>query len=345
MRVSVRLNDLSDNQMRFYRQIGVEDVDLAITIVPEYHVGGRLGSLKIFMKVFKKIREAGLNIALFRTCHHDFSIRNFLLGKPEGEEEVEEICKLIKFLGGEGIPVAQIAVGSSAGGLRGGPPGVPGGRRQTHRGGYAMHAFSMELFRKQMAEKDLDARWAHHFKDEISFEDYWTNIIKAYERIIPIAEESDIKIAIHTDDPPIPDGEGLLPGIQNPLKFNRLFDAVPSSNSGLLFCVGERYESGIDIIEQIKMFGGKKKIFHIHFRNVRGTLPSSGAYEEVMLDDGDMEMFRVLEALDRVGYEGCLNPDHYPLLDVKADPTRNAALAWSVGYVKALLSALTSKRC
>jgi mannonate dehydratase len=63
-----------------------------------------------------------------------------------------------------------------------------------------------------------------------------------------------------------------------------------------------------------------------------------------MLDDGDMDMLKVLKTLDEVGYEGCLNPDHYPLLDEKADPTRNAALAWSVGYVKALLSALPSNR-
>jgi mannonate dehydratase len=36
------------------------------------------------------------------------------------------------------------------------------------------------------------------------------------------------------------------------------------------------------------MFG--PKIFHVHFRNVRGTLPKDGGYDEVMLDDGDMNM-------------------------------------------------------
>jgi mannonate dehydratase len=146
-----------------------------------------------------------------------------------------------------------------------------------------------------------------------------------------------VKLAIHTDDPPVPDEEGLLPGITTPEQIWRLLDAVPSPNSGILFCTGTRYESGVDIYEQIKAFG--PRIFHVHFRNVKGTLPLDGGYDEVMLDDGDMRMLDVIKALERVGYEGALNPDHDAIL---AGDTikRNAARAFSVGYIRALLSAL-----
>ena len=112
---------------------------------------------------------------------------------------------------------------------------------------------------------------------------------------------------------------------------------MPSPKSGVLFCIGTRYESGIDIFAQIRMFG--PKIFHVHFRNVRGTLPHNRGYEEVMLDEGDMDMLEVLRALDKVGYDGSLNPDHDPAL--KGDtPDRNAARAFAVGYIRALLLAL-----
>ena len=120
-------------------------------------------------------------------------------------------------------------------------------------------------------------------------------------------------------------------------KIQKLFDAVPSPNSGLLFCTGTRYESGINIIQQIEQLGSK--IFHVHFRNVKGTISENGGYEEVMLDDGDMNMLEVLRALSNAGYAGALNPDHFPILSGDTN-TRNAGRAFAVGYIRALLSAL-----
>ena len=58
-----------------------------------------------------------------------------------------------------------------------------------------------------------------------------------------------------------------------------------------------------------------------------------------MLDDGDMDMLEVVRALDRVGYKGALNPDHDAVLEGDT-VNRNAARAFSVGYIRALLSAL-----
>jgi mannonate dehydratase len=129
----------------------------------------------------------------------------------------------------------------------------------------------------------------------------------------------------------------------NPLMINRIFEAVPSKNLGLLFCVGTRYESGVDIYNQIRLFGNMGKIFAVHFRNVRGTIPSAGEYEEVMLDEGDMDMFKILKALKATGYDGTLSPDH-PTIFV-GDEKRRATLAWDAGYIRALLQALKSEGC
>jgi len=143
-------------------------------------------------------------------------------------------------------------------------------------------------------------------------------------------------MAIHGDDPPVSE-EGLLPGLTSSEMLLRLFDEVPGEDCGILFCTGTRYESGVDIYEQIRAFG--PRIFHVHFRNVRGTVPRDGGYEEVMPDDGDMDMLEVLRALDGVGYRGSLNPDHFPLLASDTEE-RNAGRAFSVGHTRALLSAL-----
>jgi len=95
----------------------------------------------------------------------------------------------------------------------------------------------------------------------------------------------------------------------------------------------------VDVYDQIRLFGRRNKIFHVHFRNVRGTIPSSGGYEEVALDDGDLDMHQVLRALKEVGYEGAINPDHLPIL--VGDEQRRVSLAFAVGYIKGLIATLT----
>ena len=202
-----------------------------------------------------------------------------------------------------------------------------------------MSAWSGELMREELGKRDMTSRWAHHFTKKISSEQYVSNLVMALQRIVPVAEDSGVKLMLHFDDPPVPDEKNLLPGIINPMMINRVFEAVPSENLGILFCVGTRYESGVDVYDQIRLFGNNDKIFHVHFRNVRGTIPSAGEYEEVALDDGDMDMFRILKALKATGYDGSLSPDH-PIILV-GDETRRASLAYHVGYIKALLSALS----
>jgi mannonate dehydratase len=74
---------------------------------------------------------------------------------------------------------------------------------------------------------------------------------------------------------------------------------------------------------------------------VRGSLATAGGFEEVLLDDGDLDMFRILLELKRVGFDGCVNPDHIPALEGDG-PQVHQGLAYSVGYIKALLAALAA---
>lgn len=153
-----------------------------------------------------------------------------------------------------------------------------------------------------------------------------------YERLVPIAEAYDIRLIMHPSDPPLPETEF------SPRRWSRMLDAVPSTHSGLLYCIGTRYESGIDIYDDIRAYGRRGKIFHTHFRNVRGTLPSHGSYEEVALHDGDMNMFRVVQTLRSIGFDGGLQIDHLPRFDGD-NAFQGIASAYGVAYVRALLSA------
>ena len=74
----------------------------------------------------------------------------------------------------------------------------------------------------------------------------------------------------------------------------------------------------------------------VHLRNVRGSLATAGAFEETLLDDGDMNMYKIVRELQKVGFDGCINADHIPRLE------GNGGLAYSVGYIKALFAALAA---
>jgi mannonate dehydratase len=329
MEISVRLSDLSGDELKFIRQIGVERVDVHNpNLVPGYQGLGD-DYLKSVPRVLNRIRGAGLDVASFRFP----KIREALLGLPEGQRQIEVLCDLIPVLGANDVPVLQMDTHSP----RFSPGGVPGRTEKTQPRGYRMDAFQLARMREELARRDLDSKYAHHFTDSLTTEDYRERLVYIYEKLVPVLEDSGVRLAIHTDDPPVPDSEGLLPGLTTPEQIMGLLNAVPSAHTGILFCTGTRYESGIDIFEQIKLFGSR--IFHVHFRNVRGTLPRDGGYDEVMLDDGDMDMLEVVRALDRVGYEGSLNTDHDAVLEGDT-PYRNAARAFSVGYIRALLSAI-----
>lgn len=265
-------------------------------------------------------------------CYPIDQLREALMGQPAGEKELEKACEAIQFMGTKEVSTMSISLE-----VRQGLRGVPGRHYRTHRGGYVMDAFDLALMRKELAKGDR-AAWAHHVTEQLTAEAYFANCVKVLQRLLPVAEDAGVRLMCHFDDPPVPDSEGLLPGITNPLLIDRLFDAAPSDAFGMLFCLGTRYESGVDIYQQIRHFGRKGKIFYIHFRNVRGTLPSAGGYEEVMHDDGDMDLFRVLQAFKAVGYDGPINPDHFPIL--AGDEKGRAAYAFAVGYIKALISAL-----
>jgi len=179
---------------------------------------------------------------------------------------------------------------------------------------------------------------------------WWSRFQSVYKEIVPVAQDRNVNIAMHPSDPPYPDspfgGIGL----------NRIIDDFPNENVGFVYCIGSRAEAGGSplVIDEINHFGRKDRIFLVHFRNVRGSIPTAGAFEEALLDDGDLNMFKILLELDKVGYDGCLNPDHVPTFAGDSPDLdkrwANSNIGWtnsslgfsySIGYIKALLTALT----
>ncbi|MBT4501577.1 MAG: D-mannonate dehydratase, partial [Gemmatimonadetes bacterium] len=86
---------------------------------------------------------------------------------------------------------------------------------------------------------------------------------------------------------------------------------------------------GKDVIETIRYFGERQKIFKVHFRNVDKPLPH---FVETFLEDGYMDMYQVMKALQEVGFKGVAIPDHIPSL---VEDSR-AGTAYIIGQMQVL---------
>jgi mannonate dehydratase len=167
----------------------------------------------------------------------------------------------------------------------------------------------------------------------------WKGLINIYRQVVPVVEGSKTVIAMHGNDPPLYDYLGSPQILCRYADFDRLFEEVPSKHNAMTFCVGTRYESGEDVFEGIRRFGEQGKLVHVHFRNVRGTLPRDGGYAEVFLDEGDLNMAGVLRALKNVNYDGVIDYDH--VMRITGDgPLPKQYIAYAVGYMRALLQTL-----
>ncbi len=176
---------------------------------------------------------------------------------------------------------------------------------------------------------------------EFSAKLFWERISYFLERIIPVATEYKVKMACHPHDPGVPPGgyrgiERVL-GTVNGLK--RFIDIVKSPYHGLNFCVGtiasNLHNPSEEIFDVIRYFGRRKKIFNVHFRNIRGKRDD---FQEVYLDEGDIDMFQVLQVLKEVGYSGMVIPDHIPQHSDDRDGLQG--LAYAFGYIKGQIQAL-----
>ncbi|MGH7969531.1 MAG: mannonate dehydratase, partial [Limisphaerales bacterium] len=74
------------------------------------------------------------------------------------------------------------------------------------------------------------------------------------------------------------------------------------------------------------------KLAYVHCRNVTGKVPF---YRETFIDDGDIDILRVLRILDRNGFTGVIIPDHTPQMNCSAP--WHAGMAFALGYLRAAM--------
>lgn len=276
------------------------------------------------------------------------NVPEIVLNLPGRDERIGEFLNYIRFLGKAGIPYMTYGFEGN-GNWR-------SGSAVTRRGYLASDC--------DMASPNFHGGWnGTVYKEPLSHgrvfsrDEVWDNFTYFIKKVAPVAEDSGVKIGIHPDDPPQPVLAGVPRLFTSFEGYKRAIEIADSPNIGVCLCVGSWLEGGskigADPVEVIRYFGSRKKLFKIHFRNVSSPLPH---FTEALMDDGYYDMYKVMETLAEVNFDGLVIPDHVPELGTPAGPTQavthdavgnfhpSSGLAYSIGYLNATLKAVQSKR-
>jgi mannonate dehydratase len=245
------------------------------------------------------------------------------LGLPGKDEEIQNVIDLVRNLGKLGVstwcyewmPIFNWMRTSTT---------------IQARGGALATGFDNELMRDApMTEYGI-----------VTEETLWKNLEAFLKVIVPIAEESNVQLAMHPDDPPLSPIRGLGRIMRSLENYQRLIDLVPSPVNGIALCQGNFTLMTDDLPAAIRHFGRQGKIFFVHFRDVRGT-PEK--FVETFHDEGKTDMVECMRAYREIGYEGVCRPDHVPTMegDNNDNPSYSSiGRLFAIGYLKGLRQAI-----
>ena len=212
--------------------------------------------------------------------------------------------------------------------------------RTLGRGGAGLSTFNYDELLKGGSPREPAATRFSQFQDgPADADEMWERIDYWLQRVIPVAQEYKVQMACHPSDPGI--GYGVpYRGVERVMGmvdgFKKLVALYDSPYNGMNFCVGCMSESlenpGRDVCDVVRYFGERKKIFNIHYRNIKGGLRK---FAEVFPDEGDVDMLEVMRTLKEVDYPYMVMPDHVP--QISGPEARQVGFAYTFGYIHAML--------
>lgn len=170
--------------------------------------------------------------------------------------------------------------------------------------------------------------------ETITHEVLWERLAVFLNELLPVAEKAGVVLAAHPDDPPLPMVRKQPRLVYQPDMYQKLIDINLNPSNQLEFCLGTLAEmTEGDIYEITDHYTSQNRVAYIHFRNVTGKVPH---YKETFIDEGDIDMKKIVAILKKNNFQGVLIPDHTP--QMSCDAPWHAGMAYAMGFMKALLN-------
>ncbi len=312
----INWQDLDGDGLDFLKAVSVDTIHLetrgAVEVHGEFNIHDRTISAEPFERAREKIEARGMKLNnVFYSCP-----REIPLGLEGADDGIESWIRLLEALGQAGVP----ALGwnyKPMGNFR--TPSASG------RGGVSYSTFDYDEFMSNRPDP---------YRPEVTEEEMFARLQRFLTAVIPVAEKCGVTMALHPDDPPVPEPLGGVAQIcSSTEQFRRIFAAAPSQRHRMLFCQGCMTELlGEGVYDFIAEMAAAEKIQWVHFRNVRGQLPH---FEEVFLDEGDIDMRRAMETYRDNGFSGPYMMDHTPTFPT--GPSDRQGKAFANGYIRRLI--------
>lgn len=312
MQLSTVLPDLSPEILRLAAQCGV-------TGVVSRYPGPELADL---LSVRERVGAEGMKLAAIEGF---LPIEKIKTGTDADGNEIAAMKQLIRHMSEAGVNLLCInwMAGTDWVRTRLDAPERGGARVTAFDLGDAEHAISLS----ETADK-ID-------NQPITEGELWENLGRFLNEVIPVAEECAVTVAMHPDDPPLPEFRGKARIMNSVESFERLVALVPSERNAICFCQGTFAAMGVDIPDAIRRLG--KNIRYVHFRDVNGTAES---FVETFHDNGPTDMAAAMAALREVGFDGPIRPDHVPQLEGEFDGEPGYTMLgrlFAFGYIRGLM--------
>jgi mannonate dehydratase len=247
----------------------------------------------------------------------------FLAG-PDRDKNIDDICTQIMNCAKAGIFAVKYNFTII---------GIPRSGRAKGRGPSTYSEFILE----KDPNKDKPT-----LAGKVSADEYWGRVTYFLERVVPVATEYKVKMGCHPQDPGVPRGYRGIEEVPlaTPAGLRRFVKIKESPYHGLNFCQGTVSEQlknpGVEIHDVIRSLKGK--IFNVHFRNIEGGYLN---FRETFIDNGSVDMLQAARTYKEIGYDGMLMPDHVP--DVEGDTGHREGFAFALGYIKAVIAAVSAE--
>ena len=274
---------------------------------------GEVWSRERIRAMIDEVEAAGLRVAGIESVNVSDAIKT---GSPEREKDIEAYIETLRNLGEEGIHMVCYNF----------MPVFDWTRTQLDKAAKD-GSTSLVMYWDQM--KGLDPLkddihlpgWDSSYTQdqvrdliraygELGEEGLWANIEYFLKRVIPVAEECGVVMALHPDDPPYPIF-GLPRVITCEENLDRYLGIVDSPSNALCLCTGSLGCSPKnDIPRLVRKYSAMKRIGFMHIRNVKILEDTSFEESGHLTQNGSLDMNAIVQALVETGFDGYFRPDH-----------------------------------
>ena len=316
MRIAGVAKAFNETNLKLLKQIGVDDFVY-------YNMKGMPGSFEELEAINRTVSNEGLRLSVIEGGP---PIDLVVMGKNGRDQQIAEYVQSIKNMGRLGIRVLcynfMPQVTSAAMVAR-------TSMTFSERGG---------ALTSQFRSVDFKPECIPHGEQPTTDEQMWDNLEYFLKRVVPVAEQAEVLLAMHPDDPPLSPLCGLSRIMRSVADFDRLLQLANSPVNGITLCQGCFAEMGCDLPDVIRHF--KDRTHFVHFRDIQGT-PED--FYESFPDNGSNDMLEVLRTYREIDYRGFIRVDHVPLLITETAPYDGYGMyghTYAIGYLKGLMESV-----